>query len=227
MSHVAVDGSRKHRAALGPGLSRGECAWYAKAMQRKRAGTMDLALIASLLAGIAALAAVATAGLVAWQIREQARAAHAAAGLESLWHVDEQWNAPAMLDVRSAAASALLARKPTVDVNTVLDFFDELVLLMDRGALDEELTALQFYWPLANYWAASAEYVRQVQRDEPDAWEKVAGLLKRLASVEAHRRERPLTEVLPSPDQVHQFLLDEQGSDECTDDDSENGKTPA
>ncbi len=195
-------------------------------MQRKSAGGIDLAVIASLLAALAALAAVAVAALVVWQLRDQAHSARVATGLESLWHVDAQWNAPAMLDVRSAAASALLSRKPAPDVNAVLDFFEELVLLMDRGALDEELTAHQFYWPLANYWAASAEYVRQVQRDEPAAWNKVGDLLKRLASVEAQRRERPLAAVLPSPDQVQQFLIDEEGGDECTDE-SDTGKTPA
>ena len=195
-------------------------------MQWKSSGSMDFALIASLFAGIAAVAAVAMTGVVAWQLRDQARAARVATGLESSWHLEAQWNAPAMLEIRSAAATALLSRKPSRDINEVLDFFDEMVLLMDRGALDEELTAQQFYWPIANYWTASTDYVRQVQREEPAAWKKVGGLLRRLAGAEAQRRGRPLSAVLPSPDQVEQFLLDEQGDDERTDD-SDSGKTPA
>ncbi len=195
-------------------------------MEGKRAGRVDLTVITSLLAGIAALAAVATAGLVAWEVREEVQAARLNARMETFWHVADQWNSPVMSDTRSAAATALLARKPSADVNAVLDFFDELVLLMHRGALDEELTALQFYWPLANYWAASSDYVRQVRREEPSAWIDVGGLVDRLGAIEAQRKQRLLSEVRPSANDVQQFLTDEQGEDQCTDE-SGAEKTPA
>lgn len=195
-------------------------------MKSRRAGKVDLAIIVSLLAAIAAVAAVTTAGLVAWEVHEEVRSTRLDAKVEAFWHVDDQWNSPAMLDLRSAAATALLARKPSADVNTVLDFFDELTLLMNRGALDEELTALQFYRPLANYWTASGDYVRHVQRDRPAAWKDVGELLDRLAAIEARRKQQPLSTVRPSPDDVQQFLMDEQGQNQCTDE-SQTEKTPA
>lgn len=195
-------------------------------MECNRVARVDLAVVASLLAGIAALAAVATAGLVAWEVREEVQAARLNARMETFWHVADQWNSPVMSDTRSAAATALLARKPTADVNAVLDFFDELVLLMHRGGLDEELTALQFYWALANYWAASSDYVRQVRREEPSAWIDVGGLVDRLSAIEAQRKQRPLSEVRPSANDVQQFLIDEQSEDQCTDE-SGAEKTPA
>jgi hypothetical protein len=207
-------------------LSEGERACYPERMEYNRAGRVDLAVVASLLAAVAALAAVATAGLVAWEVREEARSAGVNARVEAFWHVTDRWNSPAMLDTRSAAATVLLAKKPPADVNAVLDFFDELVLLVKRGALDEELTALQFYWPLANYWAASSDYVRQVQREEPSAWKDIGGLVDRLGAIEARRKQQPLSAVRPSPDDVQQFLVDEQGENECTDE-SEAEKTPA
>jgi len=210
---------------ISPCLSEGERACYPGRMEYNRAGKVDLAVVASLLAAIAALAAVATAGLVAWEVREEARSARLNAGVEAFWHIDDQWNSSAMSEMRSAAATALLTRKPTADVNPVLDFFHELALLMERGTLDEELTALQFYWPLANYWAASSDYVRQVQGEEPTAWKDVGGLLDRLGAIEAQRKQRRLSEVRPSASDVQQFLVDEQGENECTDE-SEAEKTP-
>jgi hypothetical protein len=195
-------------------------------MKSSSAGKVDLAIIVSLLAAIAALAAVATAGFVAWEVHEEVRAARVDARVEAFWHVEDQWNSPAMLDLRSAAAAALLARKPSNDVNAVLDFFDELTLLMNRSALDEELTALHFYRPLVNYWTASGDYVRYVQRDRPATWKDVGGLLDRLGAVEARRRQQPLSATRPSADDVQQFLMDEQGQDQCTDE-SQTEKTPA
>ncbi len=195
-------------------------------MKAHCAGRTDLAAIASLLAAVAAVAAVTTAALVAWQVREETHLARETAALDSLWHVSEQWNSPAMLDVRSNAAAALRARKPSADVASILDFFDEIVILVHRGALDEGLTALHFYWPLANYWAATNEYIKQAQSEEPSAWNDIGTLVKRLGALEAERRRRPISEVQPTPEEVQQFLADEQGQDECTDD-SDAEKTPA
>jgi hypothetical protein len=195
-------------------------------MGRNNAGKIDLGAIASLLAAIASLAAVVTAGLVAWQVRETREAARVSTRFEILWHLNDQWNSPGMVDVRSAAAVALLSGKPGGEVGAVLDFFEELALLMDRGTVDEEVAALYFYWPLANYWAASNAYVQQVQRDQPSAWDDVGGLANRLSAVQARRKRRPPGDVIPSAGQVQQFLLGEQGDSECSED-TEVRKTPA
>ena len=88
-------------------------------------------------------------------------------GLDSLWHFDAQWNSDGMLDARSAAAAALLDGRPSHDIDDVLDFFDQIALLSIVAALDEEMVCYEFYWPMANYWFASQEYIRQVQREAP------------------------------------------------------------
>lgn len=195
-------------------------------MRRDGAGKVDLNAVASLLAALASVAAVATAGLVAWQVREERQAARLGVRFELLWHLNDQWNSSGMVEVRSAAAGALLGGKPSPEVETVLDFFEQLALLMNRGTVDEEVAALYFYRPLAHYWAASDEYVQQVQRDEPTAWQAVGALVNRLSAVEARRKRRPVDSVTPSAGQVQQFLLDEQGDNECSED-AEVQKTPA
>lgn len=195
-------------------------------MTRYGAGKVDLSVLASLLAALASLAAVVTVGLVAWQVREDSRITRVSARVEVLWHVNDQWKSAAMGDVRSAAAAALLGGKANSEVGAVLDFFEQMALLLNRGVLDEELAARSFYWPLANYWTACSAYVQQVQRDDPSAWGTISGLVQRLGAIEAQRKRRETTEVVPSAEQVQRFLLDEQGNNECTDD-TDAEKTPA
>ena len=54
----------------------------------------------------------------------------------------------------------------------------------------------------------------------------IDGLLTHLTATEARRSNRQVSEILPSKEQVQQFLADEQGNSECTDD-SEAQRTPA
>src|SRR5262245_9653615 len=104
-------------------------------MKAHDAGRADFAAVANLVAAFAALAAVTIAALTIRQMRDDAQQAHLGIGVESVWHLSDQWNSPAMLDVRSAAAEDLLAGKPNPEVGPVLDFFEEVVLLVDRGAV--------------------------------------------------------------------------------------------
>jgi len=195
-------------------------------MEPKRAGKVDVSAIASLAAVVAALAAVTSAGLVAWQVRDEGRRARLNTAVESVWHLSDQWNSSTMLDIRSRAAAGLLAGKPTPDIDDVLSFFQEVGLLVNRGAVDEEFAAMRFYWPMAAYSSASKDYLDTVQRNRPSALDDVGGLVNRLGVAEARRRNRAVTDLLPSKEQVQQFLLDEQGGDQCSDD-SEAQKTPA
>jgi hypothetical protein len=194
-------------------------------MVRDDFGRLDWAAVTGLAATVAALAAVATAAVLFWQVRQEARRARFSTAVESVWQLNDQWNSATMVDVRSAAAGELLSGKPTSDVDAVLNFFEEVVLLVNRGAADERLAALQFYWPMANYWVASRDYVRQVQQDEPSAWADVRAMVTRFGAIEARRQRTPGAAVLPAAAEVQQFLTDEQGGDECSDD-SEVQKTP-
>ena len=191
----------------------------------RTAGKVDWTALMALAAAIAALAAVATTVVIVHDVREDAARGRFNAGLESLWHLTTEWNSDEMTDARSHAAAALLAAKPTADVNEVLDFFDEVALLLQRGALDEEMVWHEFYWPLANYWFASQEYIRQVQRDDPAAWTDLGMAVQRLVAVEARRKRQSTGAAVPSMKEMRDFLTDETGADECTDDE-EVRKTP-
>ncbi len=194
-------------------------------MRRPRATSVNWIALAALAATVAAGAALVSAVSIFRQVQQETERSRFSTSLESLWHFVAAWNSSGMEDARGNAAAALLAGQPTADVDEVLDFFQELALLLDRGALDAEMVCYQFYYPMAHYWFASQDYVHQVQRDDPTAWSNLGQVITRLTAIEAHRKRRDTQDVVPSAAQIREFLMDEQGDAEC-EDDTESRKTP-
>jgi hypothetical protein len=194
-------------------------------MRSRDAGRVDWAVIAAVAAVITAAAAVVVAVGVLRLTREEVRQERARGGLDSLWHFTTEWQNPDMLDTRSAAANALLSGRASHDVDAVLDFFDEVAMLIDRGVLDPELVWYELYWPMANYWSASQDYVRKTRADEPTAWEQLSGIVPRLTAIEARRRHRSVDDVAPTKTQTRDFLNAEVGSGACGEDE-ETQRTP-
>ena len=189
-------------------------------------GSINWSALAALAACVTAVAAMLVAITTVSQVRQETQRALFNAGLDSLWHFDAQWNSDEMMDVRSAAAAALLDGRPGHDIDEVLDFFDQVALLLKRGALDEEMVCYEFYWPMANYWFASQEYIRQVQHDTPAAWEQLAVAMPRLAAIEARRRQHTAAASVPTKAQIGEFLAAEARIGECSEDETETRKTP-
>jgi hypothetical protein len=194
-------------------------------MHRTDTGSVNWNALAALAATVAAVAALLTAVSISRQVQQETERSRFSTGLESLWHLAAEWDSASMDDARSNAAAALLAGQPTADVDEVLDFFDELALLVDRGVLDAEMVCYQFYYPMANYWFASQDYVHEVQREDPEAWRDLDKVMTRLVAIEARRKRRTAPDVVPSTAQIRDFLMDEQGDAECADD-TETRKTP-
>jgi hypothetical protein len=188
-------------------------------MRLSETGSVNWTAVAALAAALAALAATLTSVSLLWYVRVEGQQARMRAGLESLWHFTSQWEMADLGEARSLAVNALLSGTPTRDVESVLDFFDEVALLANRGILDEELVWYEFYWPMANYWRASQEYVRDVQGDDPNAWSELGNLMPRLTVIEARRRRVSVHEAGPTKLQVREFMLAEVGSGTCAEPD--------
>ena len=183
--------------------------------------------MAALAACATALAAMAIALSVYWQVRQDSKAAHVGAAVESLWRLEAEWSSEDMAAVRSAAAEALLDGEPTRDVDDVLDFFDEVAMLLRHGAIDPDLVWYRFYEPIVSYWFASEEYIHQSQRQAPQLWEELTALVPRLLSIEAQRRHGTTQASGPSKAAIHDFLTAELDNDQCSDEEpSETRQTP-
>jgi hypothetical protein len=192
----------------------------------RETGSVDWTALAAVAASVAALAALVTTLALYTGMRREAQRADLRSGLDSLWHFAADWDNGGMVEIRSGAATALLANRPDRDVDAVLDFFDEIALLVHRGVLDEELVWYEFYWPMANYWLASKDYVEETRADDPAAWEELGAIMPRLQAIEARRRKRPSGVTEPTRSQMRDFLEGEVGESECAPDDEESHMTP-
>lgn len=215
---------RLHRpAALAVKLTE----WYPLGMPRNATGSVNWTALTALAASLTALVALATAVMIFRQMRTDTQRILFNTALDSIWRFDTQWNGDDMADARSAAAASLLNGQPGRDVDVVLDFFDQIALLANRQALDDEMVWYQFYWPMANYWRASQSYVHDVARDDPLRWEQLGIVMPRLVAIEARRRKRSLEDAVPTAAQVKDFLASESEAGECEeDDDAEARKMP-
>lgn len=185
-------------------------------MRRSAAGRVDWTALLALAALLVAVAAVATAVSVFWEVRQQTQRDRSGMQLDALSRLTEEWNSADMEDLRSSAAGALLDGAPTPDIDEVLNFFDWLALLLNRGMLDEEMVWHEFYWPMANYWFASQDRVEEVHRGDPMAWQDLGSAMSRLVGVEARRKQKTSGTAVPSESQMREFLMDEAGDEgEC------------
>jgi hypothetical protein len=142
---------------------------------------------------------------------DEQRWRHGQAALDAVWRLDEEWKSAGMVASRNAAAAGLLAGEPTRDVDDVLDFFDEIAFLADRGALQEEMVWYRFYRPLASYWSASQEYLR----GRTSEWQHLGDLLPRLATIERQHHKDRWRDGIPSKNDVREFLDGETDAAPC------------
>ena len=198
--------------------------WYPLDVRRDATGSVNWTALAALAASVTALIALATAVMIFRQVRNDTQRILFNTALDSIWRFDTQWNADGMADARSAAAASLLDGQPGRDLEVVLDFFDQIALLVNRQALDEEMVWYQFYWPMANYWGASQGYVHEVARDDPLRWEQLSAIMPRLVAIEARRRKRTAEQAVPSAAQIKDFLAAESEGGECEEDEDADAR---
>lgn len=198
--------------------------WYRLDVLRRAIRRVNWAALAAVAASVTALVALATAVMIFREVRNDTQRILFNTALDSIWRFDTQWNSDDMADARNAAAASLLAGQPGRDVEVVLDFFDQIALLANRQALDDEMVWYQFYWPMANYWRASQSYAHDMARDDPLRWEQLGIVMPRLVAIEARRRKHSLDDALPTAAQVKDFLTAESEGGTCEDDEDADAR---
>lgn len=159
---------------------------------------------------VAALAAVTTAVIIFFQVRQEGRLNRLTMGVDALLRLSEEWSSPRMTRKRRRAAKALLDGNPDSNVDDVLDWFETVALLVRRGGFDEEFTWHTFYVWMAHYWVAAQDYIRDVQEDERGiTWADFSELMPRLFAREAGTEKWTPADVYPSLTNVREFLEDE------------------
>src|SRR6266481_9236103 len=158
---------------------------------------------------VLALAALVSVWLLHNQIRQEAQLSRRALGLEAMWRLDEEWDSANMRKVRANAARALLTKKPSVDINLVLNFFESIARFVKTGIVDDESAWHAYYYNFSNYWSASRIYIDEVREEDPTMWEDLDDyLMPQLIKIEARRRNR--SPVPPTETETTELLNDEK-----------------
>lgn len=151
------------------------------------------------------------------EIRHEREDTRFTIAVDALWRLNDEWNAPDMAAARSSAATSLLAGRASDDIEAVLRFFDRLAFLARRGHFDDELVWHEFYWPLASYWYASADYRTHLRAADAPRWKNLETLVAETVQVEAQQRDKSVADVQPTTAQLREFLLGEVDAGECSD----------
>src|SRR5207302_6853258 len=170
--------------------------------------------IGTAIVGIRAVRATETAATATKQAAdatgESVRCLDLAMRVDSILRLDDQLNGSRVCDARAKAAAAFLAgnRRP-IDVDDVLDFFEIVGLLLERGAIDEEM-AWAFFSPwVFHYVHGFGDYVATSCQDDPAAWEHVRPLFERFLQIEARRTGRTREAIIPSDDALRRWFESE------------------
>jgi hypothetical protein len=92
----------------------------------------------------------------------QERRARKLLAIELLFKFDDRFNSEAFQRTRVSAAKALQRNEDSVAIDDVLDFFETMGLLAQRGALEPEMLWHTFFNWLDGYWHAAREYFKEV-----------------------------------------------------------------
>ncbi len=151
---------------------------------------------------------VAVTALVAlWVADSQLKENHAEAQVQHLLALTQQFEQEPIATYRRGLAGNRLKNEQDPDeLYAVLNFFETVGLLVDRGYLSESDV-----WDTFGYWvfnlnADARDIIEQQQRDDPNAFADFTSLVGRLQRIEAERRG---TGARPSKEEVIEFYHEE------------------
>jgi len=178
---------------------------------------MDWQVIGSVASAIAAIAALITAVIMAFQIR----LIRNSVSIDVLLRLDAHFNSADMRSIRRKAASYLMRRnfnphlvlpddekRCQVALDDLLDFFEGIAYLArKRRTPDAEDVWCFFFHFIEHYWQAAKDYIKQSREQEKDElrWQELEHFRNNLVAIECKHRKYKV----PDNDQLRRFLEDE------------------
>ncbi len=167
---------------------------------------MDFNSVAALSAAVAAFFSFVALVLTCFQLK-QFRFAH---GVDLIFDLDHQFQAPDLLNARRLSATALQNHESTEEIDEVLDFFETLGILVRRNAVDDELAWNYFSHWVFRYAALTKDHIEDRRKAESDGtyWQEFDFLIKRFTKIEKKKRKLKFPPPF-SPEQLDKFLVEE------------------
>jgi hypothetical protein len=118
--------------------------------------------------------------------RAQIREAHKEAQVQHLLTFVQQYESEPMVTYRKRlAAQRLKGEQEPDDLYNVLDFFETLGRLVDRGYLDESDVWDDFAYPVLILNSDAGKIIQDYQREDPGVYISFTSLVKKLAQTES------------------------------------------
>ena len=136
----------------------------------------------------------------------------AALGLkvQEVERLDARFASAEFLQQRARAAAALESGEGLENVDNVLDFFEDVGLLLRRGALDKDFAHSRFFHWTNIYWRGAEAYVRSSrERGRRELWTEFEKLYASLNEIE-RKKDPGSADLSLTPDQVSAFLRQEK-----------------
>jgi hypothetical protein len=164
--------------------------------------------------GTIALALIAIVALI-WE----SRSTRLALGADVLLKLQEQFDGKQMLIFRRKAVESILSCRSktttglTDDVDDVLDFFENVALLVRRKVLDTELVWHSFNYWIRGYYSVAADHIKTEREKYPTRWEDLCWLHEHLTEFANIRDNRPaLAERKMTDTEIDKFLAGEKAT---------------
>jgi hypothetical protein len=164
----------------------------------------NIITIFSVIAGIGTFATAVIAVAALWF--EQRRSNLSLSADLALRLDDRYYHSKGMKEKRKEAAKAILNKKGN-KLDDILDFFELIAVLTNRGALDKEIAWNTFYNPIMNYWLAGKDYIANAIEEDSAVWKDLRTLVDTLQDVEKKKKNGEIK--IPSKEKIREFLNEE------------------
>jgi hypothetical protein len=208
----------------------GRVAWAMFALATSTGANADYAIQAT--AWFTALVAIATIVLdvltlhAVWTQDARARLSQ---GIALLNRYSDQWNSDRLKESRAIIASRIRKQQidaaaidQSIELSAILDLFEDLGFLIERGVLDAEHVWTAFGEPILVYHRSLRAEIAKFRQQSPTVWVYLEGLNRRMDELEhkytrRYRKRRKHADIsrtdpssFPNKDDIDEFLASDE-----------------
>lgn len=148
----------------------------------------------AIVAGVAAFMAVV-------QLRDQRTVARLTSARDTLWHFNQGWDkleSPRKRLNEEFKAGKFDPSAYSSDAHDILNFFDGLAYMANKGHITDHMTWNWFYDDAYAVWTELRTYVERERAEDPLSWIEIDSWLARLEKIEAEEQRRGSTREEPA-----------------------------
>lgn len=150
-----------------------------------------------------------TALVALWYAQRQLSAAHAGTQVQHLLQLDQRYSQEPMVGYRKQYADKRLrsgSDGPFPEIDRLLDFFETVALLVNRGYLKDTDVWETFSLDIFSLYVDAHDTIEQDRKDDPTEYSNLVPLVNRLRAIE---KERGGSASKPSKEDMAEFWAGE------------------